>query len=134
MHDYAYIPTTFADRLFQLRRLGEADKTTLLSCLDDEDKAWVGKEMQAFSTRGKRSWFTLPVQIMTWLIFKDEMENKIEEARKGMDEASKEKVIRKTEVTYRGKTSKYVRIADPANGEAFWYAVLPCLGMRPMVT
>ena len=55
MHDYAFVPTTFGDKLFQLRRLGEADKTTLLSCLDDEDKAWVDKEMQAFSSRGKRS-------------------------------------------------------------------------------
>lgn len=31
---------------------------------------------------------------------------------------------RKIEVLYRGKTSKYARIVDPSNGEAFWYAVL----------
>ncbi|MCO5547631.1 hypothetical protein L7F22_001082 [Adiantum nelumboides] len=86
MNDYAYVPTTFGDKLFQLRRLGEADKTTLLDGLAIEDRAWVEKEMQVVSTWGKRSWFTLPVQIMTWLLFKDEMEQKIEELAKGMDE------------------------------------------------
>ncbi|KAI5074355.1 hypothetical protein GOP47_0010316 [Adiantum capillus-veneris] len=61
---------------------------------------------------------------MTWLLFKDEMEQKIEELAKGMDETGRAKVIKKMEITYRGKTSKYARIADPANGEKFWCATL----------
>ncbi|KAI5067571.1 hypothetical protein GOP47_0018099 [Adiantum capillus-veneris] len=112
------------NKLFQLRRLGEADKTTLLDGLSIEDRAWVEKEMQVVSSRGKRSWFTLPVQIMTWLLFKDEMEQKIEELAKGVAETGRAKVIKKMEITYRGKTSKYARIADPANGEKFWCATL----------
>lgn len=62
---------------------------------------------------------------MTWLLFKDEMEQKIDEASNGpLGESTREKVTRKIEVLYRGKTSKYARITDPANGEAFWCAVL----------
>ncbi|MCO5595071.1 hypothetical protein L7F22_049108 [Adiantum nelumboides] len=57
---------------------------------------------------------------MTWLLFKDEMEQKIEELGKGMDEICRAKVIKKMEITYRGKTSKYARIADPTNEEKFW--------------
>ncbi|MCO5580709.1 hypothetical protein L7F22_034579 [Adiantum nelumboides] len=119
MNDYAYVPTTFGGRLFQLRRLGEADKTTLLDGLAIEDRAWVEKEMQVVSSRGKRSWFTLLVQIMAWLLFKDEMEQKIEELAKGMDVIGRAKVIKKINITYREKTSKYARIADPTNGEKF---------------
>ncbi|KAI5065026.1 hypothetical protein GOP47_0019721 [Adiantum capillus-veneris] len=121
------------NKLFQLRRLGEADKTTLLDGLSIEDRAWMEKEMQVVSSRGKRSWFTLPVQIMTWLLFKDEMEQKIEELAKGMDETSRAKVIKKMEITYRGKTSKYARIADPANGEKFWCATLSLPWHEPSV-
>ena len=62
---------------------------------------------------------------MTWFLFKDEMEQKIEEASNGpLSESSRENVTWKREVLYRGKTSKYERIADPSNGEAFWCAVL----------
>lgn len=32
-HDYAFVPTTFGDRLFQLRRLGESDLITLMAHL-----------------------------------------------------------------------------------------------------
>ncbi|KAI5067919.1 hypothetical protein GOP47_0016264 [Adiantum capillus-veneris] len=88
------------NKLFQLRRLGEADKTTLLDGLSIKDRAWVEKEMQ------------------------DEMEQKIEELAKGMDETGRAKVIKKMEIPCRGKTSKYARIADPANGEKFWCATL----------
>lgn len=124
-HDYAFVPTTFGDRLFQLRRLGESDLTTLMAHLDNEDKLWVEREMQSASTRGRPSWLHLPIQIMTWLLFKDEMEQKIDEASNGpLAESTREKVTRKIEVLYRGKTSKYARIADPSNGEAFWCAVL----------
>ncbi|MCO5607402.1 hypothetical protein L7F22_061598 [Adiantum nelumboides] len=55
MNDYAYVPTTFGDRLFQLRRLGKADKTTLLDGLAIEDRAWVEKEMQCFFTTSSTS-------------------------------------------------------------------------------
>lgn len=40
MNDFAYVPTTFGDELFQLRKLGEFDKSTLISYLDDEAKVW----------------------------------------------------------------------------------------------
>ena len=61
MHDYAFVPTSFGDRLFQLRRIGESDKTTLLAELDDEDKAWLENEMKKCPTRGKKSWFSVPI-------------------------------------------------------------------------
>lgn len=119
------MPTTFGDRLFQLRRLGESDLTTLMAHLDNEDKLWVQREMQSVSIRGRPNWFQLPIQIMTWLLFKDEMEQKIDEASNGpLAESTRENVTRKIEVLYRGKTAKYARIADPSNGEAFWCAVL----------
>lgn len=70
MHDYAFVPTTFGDRLFQLRRIGESDKTTLLAELDDEDKAWMENEMKKCPTRGKKSWFSVPINILAWLVFK----------------------------------------------------------------
>lgn len=124
-HDYAFVPTTFGDRLFQLRRLGESDLTTLMAHLDNEDKLWVEREMQSASSRGRPSWLHLPIQIMTWLLFKDKVEEKIDEASNGpLSKSSRENVTRKIEVLYRGKTSKYARIADPSNGEAFWCVVL----------
>ncbi|KAI5059044.1 hypothetical protein GOP47_0025363 [Adiantum capillus-veneris] len=83
MHDYAFVPITFGDHLFQLRRLGESDLTTLMAHLNNEDKLWVEREMQSASTRGRPSWLHLPIQIMTWLLFKDEMEKKIDEASNG---------------------------------------------------
>ena len=43
------MPTTFGDHLFQLRRLGESDLTTLMAHLDNEDKLWVEREMQSAS-------------------------------------------------------------------------------------
>ena len=55
MHDYAFVPTSFGDRLFQLRRIGESNKTTLLAELDDEDKAWLENEMKKCPTHGKKS-------------------------------------------------------------------------------
>lgn len=70
MHDYAFVPTTFGDRLFQIRRIGESDKTTLLAKLDDEDKAWMENEMKKCPTRGKKSWFSVPINILAWLVFK----------------------------------------------------------------
>lgn len=78
MNDFAYVPTTFGDKLFQLRKLGESDKSTLLSYLDDEAKAWVETELRTLDGRGKKSWFSLPIQILAWLVFKDDMEQKIE--------------------------------------------------------
>ncbi|MCO5576127.1 hypothetical protein L7F22_029935 [Adiantum nelumboides] len=109
MNDWAYVPTTFGDRLIQLRRLGEADKTTLLDGLAVEDRACVEKEMQ------------------------DEMEQNIEELAKGMDETGRAKVIKKMEITYRGKTSKYASIGDFANGEKFWCATLSLPWYEPSV-
>lgn len=70
MHDYAFVPTTFGDRLFQIRRIGESDKTTLLAELDDEDKAWMENEMKKCPTHGKKSWFSVPINILAWLVFK----------------------------------------------------------------
>ncbi|KAI5081598.1 hypothetical protein GOP47_0001341 [Adiantum capillus-veneris] len=126
-NEFSFVPATFGDILFQLRNLGESDKSTLFSYLEEEDKAWVESKMRIQRGLGKKSWFLLPIQIMTWLIFKDDMEQKIEDQPKGLlidDKCSRDKIIRNMETLYRGKTSKFARIANPSNGEQYWNVVL----------
>lgn len=52
------------------------------------------------------------------------MEMKIEDKAKGMDVDGRAKVIREVEILYKNRVGKFARIADPANGEYFWCAVL----------
>ena len=52
------------------------------------------------------------------------MEQRIEDKSEGKDAAGRTKVIREIETLYKNRVGKFACIADPANGECFWHAVL----------
>lgn len=52
------------------------------------------------------------------------MEQIIDDKTKLLQESAKKKIIKEVEGRFRTRVGKYARIADPANGQAFWRAVL----------